>query len=56
MKDFFGAGSETTATTLGWALYFMIKYPDVPNNIRVSTWTVYYITDLEAVVGDQVSR
>ena len=33
--DFFGAGSETTATTLGWVLYFMMKHPDVQSKVRV---------------------
>ena len=35
VKDFFGAGAETTSTTLGWVLYFMLKYPDVQRKIRV---------------------
>ena len=35
VKDFFGAGSETTATALGWILYFMLKYPEVQQKIRV---------------------
>ena len=37
VKDFYGAGAETTATTLGWALYFMMKYPDVQTKVRVSS-------------------
>ena len=36
MKDFFAAGSETTSTTMGWALYFMLKHPEVQTKIRVS--------------------
>ena len=35
VKDFFGAGSETTATTLGWAIYFMMKHPHVQEKVRV---------------------
>ena len=36
VQDFYAAGAETTATTLGWALYFMIKYNDVQTKVRVS--------------------
>ena len=35
VKDFFGAGAETTSTTLGWCLYFMAKYPHVQDKVRV---------------------
>lgn len=27
--DFFIAGSETTSTTLHWALFYMVAYPDI---------------------------
>ncbi len=29
VMDLFMAGSETTSTTLTWAVYFMAKYPEV---------------------------
>ena len=29
LMDLFVAGSETTSTTLNWAIYFVIKYPEV---------------------------
>ena len=32
--DLFGAGSETTATTLSWALLYMILYPDVQQKVH----------------------
>jgi cytochrome P450 len=32
--DLFGAGSETTATTLSWALVYMILYPDVQSKMQ----------------------
>ena len=43
MKDFFGAGSETTATTLGWVLYFMLKHPDVQTKVRVSNFILFHV-------------
>ena len=39
VKDFFAAGAETTSTTLGWMLYFMLKYPDVQRKIRVTLFS-----------------
>ncbi|XP_066452326.1 cytochrome P450 2D17-like isoform X2 [Eleutherodactylus coqui] len=32
--DLFGAGSETTNTTLRWALLYMILYPDVQSKVQ----------------------
>ncbi|XDV46462.1 hypothetical protein PO909_014353 [Leuciscus waleckii] len=32
--DLFGAGTETTSTTLRWALLFMVKYPDVQEKVQ----------------------
>ena len=32
--DLFGAGSETTATTLSWAVLYMILYPEVQAKIH----------------------
>ena len=29
IQDLFLAGSETTSTTLDWALLFMIEHPDI---------------------------
>ena len=40
--DFFIAGSETTSTTLNWAMLFMIQYPDIQDKVR---------KELEAVTG-----
>ncbi|XP_069584418.1 cytochrome P450 2C31-like [Ranitomeya imitator] len=34
VADLFGAGMETTATTLRWALLLMIKYPEVQEKIH----------------------
>ncbi|XP_072028886.1 cytochrome P450 2J4-like [Amphiura filiformis] len=33
VHDFFGAGTETTSTTLRWALLYMLKYPDVQKRV-----------------------
>ncbi|XP_054459002.1 uncharacterized protein LOC129094767 [Anoplopoma fimbria] len=33
--DLFLAGSETTSTTLLWALVFLIKYPDIQDKVKV---------------------
>ncbi|XP_072040772.1 cytochrome P450 2J3-like [Amphiura filiformis] len=40
--DFFAAGSETTATTLRWALLYMLKYPDVQKRVH---------EEIDSVVG-----
>ncbi|XP_056379790.1 cytochrome P450 2D15-like [Hyla sarda] len=32
--DLFGAGTETTSTTLRWALLYMILYPDVQSKVQ----------------------
>ncbi|KAG2461515.1 CP2J2 protein, partial [Polypterus senegalus] len=40
--DLFVAGSETTATTILWALLFMVKYPDVQEKVQ---------TEIESVMG-----
>ncbi|CAJ0931590.1 unnamed protein product [Ranitomeya imitator] len=34
VADLFGAGMETTATTLRWALLLMIKYPEVQEKVH----------------------
>jgi cytochrome P450 len=34
LLDLMLAGSETTATTLTWAILFMIKYPDIQRKVR----------------------
>ena len=34
VEDLFGAGSETTSTTLRWILLLMCWYPDVQDNVR----------------------
>uniref|UniRef100_A0A8C4TI23 Uncharacterized protein n=1 Tax=Erpetoichthys calabaricus TaxID=27687 RepID=A0A8C4TI23_ERPCA len=40
--DLFVAGSETTATTILWALLFMVKYPNVQEKVQ---------TEIESVMG-----
>ncbi|XP_072039543.1 cytochrome P450 2C11-like [Amphiura filiformis] len=42
VKDFFGAGTETTSTTLRWALLYMLKYPDVQKRVH---------EEIDSVVG-----
>ncbi len=32
--DFFIAGSETTSTTLNWAMLYMIKHPDIQEKVK----------------------
>ncbi|XP_008303639.1 cytochrome P450 2J6-like [Stegastes partitus] len=40
--DLFGAGSETTTTTLRWALLYMIHYPDIQKKVQA---------EIDAVIG-----
>ena len=42
--DLFSAGSETTATTLAWAVCFMILYPDVQKKVQ---------KEIDAILGDR---
>lgn len=34
MREFFGAGTETTATTLRWAVLFLIHHPEWQRKLR----------------------
>ena len=34
VADLFGAGTETTATTLRWAMLYMMAYPDVQARVQ----------------------
>ncbi|XP_064600806.1 cytochrome P450 2J4-like [Liolophura sinensis] len=40
IEDLFVAGTETTATTLQWALVYMINYPDVQTKVRAEIRSV----------------
>ena len=40
LLDLFMAGSETTSTTLSWAVLFMIRYPDVQRKVQEEIDTV----------------
>ncbi|KAG8455221.1 hypothetical protein GDO86_001421 [Hymenochirus boettgeri] len=40
VKDLFGAGTETTATTLQWALLYMVAYPDIQKKVQEELDTV----------------
>ncbi|XP_072047418.1 cytochrome P450 2J3-like [Amphiura filiformis] len=42
VNDFFIAGTETTSTTLRWALLYMLKYPDVQRRVH---------EEIDSVVG-----
>ncbi|XP_052702727.1 cytochrome P450 2C14-like [Crassostrea angulata] len=42
VREFFGAGTETTSTTLRWALLFLIHFPDWQKKLR---------DDIDAVIG-----
>ncbi len=35
LLDFFIAGGETSATTLNWALYYMVLHPDVQEKVQI---------------------
>ena len=34
LMDFFMAGSETTSTTLTWAMLYMVRYPQVQKKVQ----------------------
>jgi cytochrome P450 len=34
--DLLSAGTETTATTIQWAVLFLVNHPEVQENIRAS--------------------
>lgn len=42
VREFFGAGTETTSTTLRWTLLFLIHFPDWQKKLR---------DDIDAVIG-----
>ncbi|XP_038073307.1 cytochrome P450 2J6-like [Patiria miniata] len=42
LGDLFGAGTETTSTTLLWALHFMVGYPEIQTRVQ---------KDIDRVVG-----
>ncbi|XP_015247773.1 PREDICTED: cytochrome P450 2K1-like [Cyprinodon variegatus] len=44
VMNLFSAGTETTATTLRWALMFMAKYPKIQDDVR---------QELKRVIGDR---
>ena len=41
--DLFSAGSETTATTLAWAVNYMVLHPEVQEKVQ---------QEIDAVLGD----
>lgn len=34
ISNFFGAGAETTATTISWAYYFLVRHQDVQRRVQ----------------------
>ncbi|XP_034047256.1 cytochrome P450 2K1-like [Thalassophryne amazonica] len=40
VSSLFGAGTETTATTLHWALLFMTKYPHIQNQVHAELGSI----------------
>ena len=38
--DLFLAGSETTSTTLNWAVLYMVRYPDIQAKVQEELDTV----------------
>ena len=44
MVDLFSAGSETTSTTLAWAVLYLILYPDIQERVH---------REIDEVLGDR---
>lgn len=42
-RDLFGAGSETTATTIRWAILYLLKYDDIRKRLQ---------SDIDSVIAD----
>jgi cytochrome P450 len=49
--DLFFAGSETTSSTLKWALLFMVLYPEVQQKVRVTNHYQSYKLKLGGIRG-----
>jgi len=45
IMDLFRAGTDTTATSLGWAIMYLAKNPDIQKQLN---------TEIQEIVGDQV--
>ena len=43
VRDLFGAGSETTATTIRWAILYLLKHPDIKQRLQ---------SDIDNVISD----
>jgi cytochrome P450 family 2 subfamily J len=41
LMDLFIAGSETTSTTLNWAMFFMLKHPDICKRVQEELDSVF---------------
>ena len=46
IQDLFLAGSETTSTTLDWAILYMIEYPDIQKKCQQEIETVILLSSI----------
>ena len=51
IQDLFLAGSETTSTTLDWALLYMIEYPEIQRKCQKEIEQASNIDSLTALVN-----